>query len=63
MLCILIWWVIDARKWFKGPKVNIEHRMLGREENVIEGEGDDSGGSSANSISKETADNKAAALA
>ena len=63
MLCILIWWVVDARKWFKGPKVNIEHRMLGREENVIEGEGEDSGGSSANSISKEAADSKAAALA
>ena len=63
MLCILIWWVVDARKWFKGPKVNIEHRMLGREENVIEGEGEDSGGSSANSISKGAADSKAANLA
>ena len=34
MLGALIWWVVDARKWFKGPKVNIEHRMLGREEQV-----------------------------
>ena len=25
MLAVTIWWVIDARKWFKGPKVNIEH--------------------------------------
>ncbi|OXV05635.1 hypothetical protein Egran_06597 [Elaphomyces granulatus] len=27
MLAITIWWVIDARKWFKGPKVNIEHEL------------------------------------
>ncbi|KAL8945970.1 MAG: hypothetical protein Q9183_007971 [Haloplaca sp. 2 TL-2023] len=32
MIFILIWWVVDARKWFKGPKVNIEHQMLGRGE-------------------------------
>ena len=51
----LIWWAVDARKWFKGPKVNIEHQMLGRENNIIEGKDDsnDSGGSSSNSISKE----------
>lgn len=34
----LIWWVVSARKWFKGPKVNIEHYMLGREGNVIDAE-------------------------
>lgn len=28
---ILIWWVVSARKWFKGPKVNVQHMMLGRE--------------------------------
>lgn len=32
MFGILIWWVVDARKWFKGPKVNIEHLMLDRED-------------------------------
>ncbi|KKY26468.1 putative amino acid permease [Phaeomoniella chlamydospora] len=37
MLGVLIWWVVDARKWFKGPKVNIQHQMLGRPGNVIEG--------------------------
>ncbi|KIX98926.1 uncharacterized protein Z520_05387 [Fonsecaea multimorphosa CBS 102226] len=44
MLLVIIWWVVDAHKWFTGPKVNIQHMMLGREENVIDGkEGSDSG--------------------
>jgi hypothetical protein len=38
MLGAMIWWFVDARKWFKGPKVNIEHLMLGRGENVVEGQ-------------------------
>ena len=25
MLGAIIWWVVDARKWFKGPKVNLKH--------------------------------------
>ena len=37
MLGAMIWWVVDARKWFKGPRVNIEHAMLGRDRNVIDG--------------------------
>ncbi|KAK2791397.1 hypothetical protein FQN52_009182 [Onygenales sp. PD_12] len=37
MLMVTIWWFIDARKWFKGPKVNVEHHMIGREEAVVEG--------------------------
>lgn len=37
MLMVCVWWIISARKWFKGPKVNIEHMMLGRGENVLEG--------------------------
>ena len=36
MLGSLLWWVVSARKWFKGPKVNIEHMMLGREGNVVD---------------------------
>jgi len=36
MLMVLIWWVVDAHKWFKGPKVNIKHAMIGREGNVID---------------------------
>ncbi|KAI9792516.1 MAG: hypothetical protein M1816_002036 [Peltula sp. TS41687] len=27
MLFALVWWVLSAHKWFKGPKVNVEHRM------------------------------------
>ena len=34
---VTIWWFVSAHKWFKGPKVNIEHMMLGRGE-VVEGE-------------------------
>jgi len=37
MLLITIWWVVSARKWFKGPKINIEHMMLGQGANVLEG--------------------------
>ncbi|KAF2187826.1 hypothetical protein K469DRAFT_704785 [Zopfia rhizophila CBS 207.26] len=46
MLGAIIWWFVSARKWFKGPKVNIEHLMLGREGNTVDGEevkGNDSG--------------------
>lgn len=76
MLMIIIWWIVSAHKWFKGPKVyifpaffipvtclrrllmqhdqvNIEHQMLGREGNVLEGKEHDSGDSSAGSITKE----------
>ena len=47
-------------------QVNIEHQMLGREGNVVEGKADDSGDSSAGSITKEDRqfqDKKAADLA
>ncbi|KAL4927601.1 amino acid permease [Aspergillus undulatus] len=27
MLVVSIWWVVDARKWFKGPKVNLKHAI------------------------------------
>lgn len=36
MLGALIWWFIDAHKWFKGPKVNLEHLMHGRDEQAAE---------------------------
>lgn len=39
MVLVTIWWFVSAHKWFKGPKVNIEHMMLGREEAVVEGQG------------------------
>jgi len=25
MFLALLWYAIDARKWFKGPKINVEH--------------------------------------
>ncbi|KAI1437827.1 amino acid permease-domain-containing protein [Xylaria sp. CBS 124048] len=28
MLFILIWFFVDAHKWFKGPKINVEHHMI-----------------------------------
>lgn len=69
MLGILIWWVVSARHWFKGPKVNIEHQMLGREGNVVEGReaASDSGETSTASIKKDERrrleDDKAGTLA
>ena len=74
MLAIMIWWVVDAHKWFTGPKVNIEHMMLGREGNLVEGTvvddkiagamvGDGGSSSEAPSLNKEAADRKAGDLA
>ena len=70
MLIISIWWVVDARKWFKGPKVNVDHQMLGREGNVVDAEvpthvqdGSDSGSSGVEATQKVLADQKAADLA
>ena len=30
MLIALLWFAIDARKWYKGPKVNVKHAMIGQ---------------------------------
>jgi len=37
MIMVTIWWFISAHKWFKGPKINVEHHMLGRDEGIVEG--------------------------
>ena len=38
MFLVTVWWFVSARTWFKGPKVNVEHLMLGREDgNVVLG--------------------------
>lgn len=37
MTIVLIWWFVSAHKWFKGPKINVEHAMLGGEGAVLEG--------------------------
>ena len=72
MLAVGVWWVVDAHKWFKGPKVNIKHQMLGREGNVIDakspgnvngGSGSDSGSDSLEGAQKALADQKVANLA
>ncbi|KAI1077513.1 amino acid transporter [Whalleya microplaca] len=39
MLLVVIWFFVDAHKWFKGPKINIEHHML--HQNLIGVEGID----------------------
>ncbi|KAK3113306.1 GABA/polyamine transporter [Teratosphaeriaceae sp. CCFEE 6253] len=36
MAIITIWWFVDARKWFKGPKVNVEHLMLDRDDQATQ---------------------------
>jgi hypothetical protein len=37
MTFVILWWLISARKWFKGPVINIEHAMLGGEGVILEG--------------------------
>lgn len=29
MLFALVYYAVDARKWFKGPRVNVEHVIYG----------------------------------
>ena len=38
MFLVCVWWVIRARKWFKGPKVNVAHMMHGEEQQILEGQ-------------------------
>lgn len=42
MSLVLAWWFISAHKWFKGPVINVEHHMLGRDDVVhgVEGTSD-----------------------
>ncbi|KAK6540090.1 hypothetical protein TWF694_008920 [Orbilia ellipsospora] len=37
MLAVIVWWFVDAKNWFHGPKINIEHKMLGAKGNVVDG--------------------------
>ncbi|KAI1103211.1 amino acid transporter [Jackrogersella minutella] len=37
MLFIIVWFFVDAHKWFKGPKINIEHHMLHQQLVGVEG--------------------------
>lgn len=66
MLFAIIWFVVDAHKWFKGPKVNIEHMMIGQGEDVLEGKtgnGSDSGSAEAEGITTKNDEGKIANLA
>jgi amino acid transporter len=36
MTLALTWYAVDARKWFKGPRINVEHT------NILEGRGEES---------------------
>ncbi|KAJ5059778.1 amino acid permease-domain-containing protein [Bipolaris maydis] len=36
MFIIICWWFISAHKWFTGPKVNVEHMMMGRDVIVVD---------------------------
>jgi len=38
MFFVTIWWFVSAHKWFTGPKINIQHTMLGGEEAIVEGQ-------------------------
>ncbi|KAL6711838.1 GABA/polyamine transporter [Coniothyrium glycines] len=60
MILVTIWWFVSAHKWFKGPKVNIEHMMLGREEAVVVGEGPSMDRKGSNSSSGEAVPEKLA---
>ncbi|KAF2464131.1 amino acid permease [Lindgomyces ingoldianus] len=38
MLVALLWFAVDAHKWFKGPKVNAKHAMIGQVIKELEGQ-------------------------
>ena len=38
MTLAMIWYAVDARKWFKGPKVNVDHTNA----EILEGTADNS---------------------
>ncbi|KAJ6172571.1 hypothetical protein N7470_001638 [Penicillium chermesinum] len=35
MLIVTIWWFVDAHRWFKGPKVNVEHAVHPYDEAMV----------------------------
>lgn len=52
MFGVIIWWWVSAHKWFKGPKVNVEHLMIGRQGNVVEGQEEGKGNDSSSELRK-----------
>lgn len=55
MLAVIIWWIVDARKWFKGPKVNVEHQLVAHDVPTVEGIDDKSSDSALGGETKPTA--------
>ena len=49
MFFALVWWVVSARHWFKGPRVNLEHMMLADEAMLVGKQISNDGGSGSNS--------------
>lgn len=45
----MIWYAISARKWFKGPRINVEHTNM----DIVEGVDDVSGSGSASNEGEE----------
>ncbi|KAJ6012094.1 hypothetical protein N7499_012936 [Penicillium canescens] len=39
MLAVTVWWVVDARRWFTGPVVNVEHAIHAIEQEPVVSEG------------------------
>lgn len=60
MFMICVWWFVSAHKWFKGPKVNVEHMMVGRDVEGMTIEGQDL---QASSIDSDNISGKAAEAA
>ncbi|KAI0897572.1 amino acid transporter [Annulohypoxylon nitens] len=56
MAFVIIWFFVDAHKWFKGPKINIEHHMLHQQLMGVEGVDASKGGSDASSGNGKDAD-------
>lgn len=60
MLLVTLWWLVSARKWFRGPRVNVEHMMLDRPGVVVQGQAlpSDRGHGSLSSDAKMTLEKK-----
>ena len=43
MFGAMVWWVVSARKWFRGPKIQIQHTRI----NGVDAGGSSSSGSEA----------------
>ena len=60
MFFAMIWWVVSARRWFKGPKINLEHVQLGRDDQIEHIQGEDMNQDSSSTSSGEKGQEKGA---